>query len=423
MAIVHVLGVVASGLVSVAFASSLFFSLSPSASRGEVLRYVVISLIPMAALGPVLGPLLDRRMHDPRRFVAISNATRALCCVALALTLNTPGFFVAALALLVANKAFSVGRQALLPELVRDPSRLVSANAGLARLGAASGVAATALGVASTAAIGAQRTLLVATLVFALAGRQASRIHDVAVHHARPTAPGRATVDRRARVAAATFALVRGAIAVWALGLAFAMRRDEFAVAAFGLAAGAYSIGSLAGNVIAARLVRGRAEETLIAGTAAAATVAAVVAAVAPAAPAFALSGALLGFAGSSGRLAFESVLQATSAPGCRGRVYARLETGVQLAWAFGAAGVVAAGLGVEAIGVSVALLLGVATVIGSGRRIADGVGALATRAAAVAWVALARPRGSVAALVVVVPPDDGRSSTMVVPLSVLTDD
>ncbi|MFT3855194.1 MAG: hypothetical protein QM733_21035 [Ilumatobacteraceae bacterium] len=402
MALVHVLGVLASGFVSVAFASSLFFGLSTSASRGEVLRYVVISLIPMAALGPVLGPLLDRRVRDPRRLLEIANTARAGCCVILVLTLGTPGFYVTALALLVANKAFSVGRQAILPELVTDRSRLVGANAGLARLGAASGAAATALGVGLIAVFGVRKSLLVAAVVFLFAARQGRRIPAITTHHhLQPAAAGPARVAARAGAAAAAFALVRGAIAVWALGLAFAMRRDELALAAFGVAAGAYSLGSLAGNVTATRMARGRSEETVIATAAAAAAVAAALAALTPTAVALALSGALLGLAGSSGRLAFEAAVQATTAPGCRGRVYAKLETWVQLAWAGGAAGVVAAGLGASTISATVALLLAAATTLGVRGRFGAFVDALPRIRVGTPRLVLVRSGNAVAALLV----------------------
>ena len=382
LALVHVLGVVASGFVSVAFATSLFFSLSPSASQGEVLRYVLISLIPMAALGPLLGPLLDRCVGDPRRLVAFANTARAVCCIVLVVALGTPGFYVAALALLVANKAFSVGRQAILPELVTDRRRLVGANAGLARLGAASGALATALGVGLVGTIGARRTLMLAAVVFVVAARQSRRIPGMSAPRPLPLAGGSVSIDGGARAAAAAFAVVRGAIAVWALGLAFAMRRDELALAAFGAAAGAYALGSLAGNVTATRLARGRSEATAISIAAAAATGAAVLAALSPGAVLLAVSGALLGIAGASGRLAFESAVQATAAPGCRGRVYARLETWVQLSWAAGAAGVVALGLGAQTISATTAVLLGVATLLGARHRLAAARSTIALRTA-----------------------------------------
>jgi MFS family permease len=373
LALIHLLGVVASGFVSVALATSLFFNLSPSASRVEVLRYLVISLVPMAALGPVLGPLLDRRVRDARRLVTLSNWARAACCVALVLTVDTAAFYVAAFALLVANKAFSVGRQAVLPELVADRARLIGANAGLARVGAAAGVIATAVGVGLTATVGVRRTLLAAGVVFLLAARQSARLGrrtDGRPQAAAPTTREPVRVDRRARAAAASFSLVRGAVAVWALGIAFAVRRDEVATAVLGIAAGAYSLGSFTGNIAAARLARGRCEEGVIAAAAAVATVAAALAALAPGVVALALSGALLGLAASTGRLAFDAVLQATSAPACRGRIYARLETWVQLAWALGAAAVVTAGIGVQAISSSVAMLLALAAIVGGWRQL-----------------------------------------------------
>jgi hypothetical protein len=350
--------VIASGLVSAALASTMFFSLSPSASRAEVLRYVVIGLVPMSALGPLLGPLLDRRLGDAARLIAGSNGCRAACCIALAATLHTPAFFVLALALLVANKGYSVGRQAALPVLVGDGESLVGANAAMARLGAVAGIVATGAGVGLAALTGAHWILLAAAVIFAVAARRGAAIGTTPARPRRSTLPRRVRIDPRARAAGISYALVRAAVAVWALGMAFALRRADLGLAALGVLAAGYSAGSLVGNLSIGTLTRDRDEVHVIATAALGAAVAAGLAATTPTAVGLVVSAFVLGVASTGGRLAFDAVVQATSAPDGRGRTYARLETGVQLAWAAGAAAVVSARLGTQAISLTLVALL-----------------------------------------------------------------
>ena len=55
-----VLSGVADALVAVSLAGSLFFSLSPDASRQQVLLYLLINMAPFALLAPLVGPVIDR---------------------------------------------------------------------------------------------------------------------------------------------------------------------------------------------------------------------------------------------------------------------------------------------------------------------------------------------------------------------------
>ena len=90
--VAHILGVIAGGWVTVTLADSLFFNLDADASRVQVLRYLVITMLPVAVLARVLGPALDRVVRGPRWFGVCSNVLRAACCIGLALTLGTIGF-------------------------------------------------------------------------------------------------------------------------------------------------------------------------------------------------------------------------------------------------------------------------------------------------------------------------------------------
>ena len=95
----------ADALVAVSLAGSLFFSLSPEASREQVLLYLVINMAPFALLAPLIGPAIDRFRLGHRWIAAILFALRAACAAALAFTLLDLSLYFFALALLVAAKA------------------------------------------------------------------------------------------------------------------------------------------------------------------------------------------------------------------------------------------------------------------------------------------------------------------------------
>ncbi|MGH9270323.1 MAG: MFS transporter, partial [Ilumatobacteraceae bacterium] len=134
LAVAQVLSGGADALVAVSLAGSLFFSLSPEASQQQVLIYLLINMAPYIVLAPLIGPAIDRLQRGPGTIATALFGVRALCAIGLALSLLELGLYFFALALLIAAKAYGVVRQALMPGLVRDPARLVSANSRLARL-------------------------------------------------------------------------------------------------------------------------------------------------------------------------------------------------------------------------------------------------------------------------------------------------
>ena len=120
-----VLSGVADALVAVSLAGSLFFSLSPDASRQQVLLYLLINMAPFALLAPLVGPVIDRFRFGHRWIAAILFAVRVACAAALAFTLLDLALYFFALALLICGKAYGVVRQALVPELVDEADQLV----------------------------------------------------------------------------------------------------------------------------------------------------------------------------------------------------------------------------------------------------------------------------------------------------------
>ncbi|MCU0260891.1 MAG: hypothetical protein MUE78_07735, partial [Ilumatobacteraceae bacterium] len=56
--VAHALAAVGDALVTVSLAGSLFFNVSPDASRRQVLTYLLITMVPFAVLAPFIGPAI-----------------------------------------------------------------------------------------------------------------------------------------------------------------------------------------------------------------------------------------------------------------------------------------------------------------------------------------------------------------------------
>ncbi|MFF8813006.1 MFS transporter [Streptomyces pactum] len=132
-------------MVTIALASTVFFSVPTDEARGRVALYLAITMAPFAVLAPVVGPLLDRIPHGRRAAMATSMGSRAV----LALTMSTAvaggglELYPAALGVLVASKAYGVVRSAVVPRLLPPRFSLVKANSRVTLAGLlATGLAA-----------------------------------------------------------------------------------------------------------------------------------------------------------------------------------------------------------------------------------------------------------------------------------------
>ncbi|MFP8964295.1 MFS transporter [Streptomyces nanhaiensis] len=136
-------------MITVALASTIFFSVPTGEARGRVALYLAVTLAPFALLAPVIGPLLDRIPHGRRAAMAGSMLGRALLALSMAGAVATGSLelYPAALGVLVASKAYGVVRSAVVPRLLPHRISLVKANsrvtlAGLLATGAAAPVGA-----------------------------------------------------------------------------------------------------------------------------------------------------------------------------------------------------------------------------------------------------------------------------------------
>lgn len=334
----QVLAGVADALVAVSLAGSLFFNLSPDASRTQVLLYLAVTMIPFLVLAPLVGPFIDRFRSGHRLVAAAFYALRAVCALGLALTLFELTFYLFALALLVSSKASGVVRQALVPRLVDDPSHLVSANSALATVGT---VAAGVGGLTGSLLLAATGTgaapLVVAAAAFALASLVVLGLRPGQVTEAVPAAVEYAELHTPSVVVASTGLMaLRAGVGYFVFLLAFALRRDNEPAWVYGAAVAAYGVGAFLANFASPWLRRRITEERLMALALVVATGAATLGVIGINRRSLLVVAFAIGLASIMGRHAFDSLLQRAAPDALRGRAFARYETRFQLTWVAG---------------------------------------------------------------------------------------
>ncbi len=337
LATAHGLAAAGDAFVSVSLAGSLFFNVSPNASRQQVLLYLLITMAPLAVLAPLVGPAVDRFRRSQRFVAAGFFVSRGVFCLVLAVTLLQVAFYPIVLLLLIASKASGIVKQTLVQTLVDDPEELVSTNARLARFAsvtAAVGVAA-ATGVFATA--GAEWSLRAGAVLFALAG--------AAVLKARPRSTAPVTADDveyaethlpTVVVSSIGILAIRAAVGFFIFTLAFTLRRSSEPALVYGLAAAAYGAGAFLGHTAATTLRRWFGEEQLIGLSLALPAVFTTIGILGASVPLLIVTSGLVGLSTTLGRNAFDGLLQRRAPEALLGRAGARYETRFQLAWVFG---------------------------------------------------------------------------------------
>ncbi len=337
LAIAHALAAGGDAFVTVSLAGSLFFNVSPDASREQVLLYLVVTMSPLAVLAPLIGPTVDRFHRRPHLVVAACYALRALFCLVLATTLYQLSFFAVALALLIVGKATNIARQALVPALVDIPEHLVSSNARLARLASVTAGAAAGAATAVLNTSGAEWVLRCAAVVFVCASLVMTRARPRSITREIPADLEYAELHLPTVVVSSIgFMAIRAAVGFFVLATAFSLRRASEPAWFYGAVVVVYGAGGFLGNVIAPFLRRRFPEERLIAlGMVAPATLSLV--GVLGVARGLLLAIALvIGLSTTIGNHAFDSLLQQRAPAPLLGRAGARYETRFQLAWVFG---------------------------------------------------------------------------------------
>ncbi|MFF5857829.1 MFS transporter [Streptomyces sp. NPDC012751] len=349
-------------MVTVALASTVFFSVPTDEARGRVALYLAITMAPFTVLAPVVGPLLDRLPHGRRAAMAGAMLARALLALVIsgAVASGSLELYPAALGVLVASKAYGVVRSAVVPRLLPPRFSLVKANsrvtlAGLLATGAAAPVAA------GLHTVGDPWPLYGAFVIFA-AGTflsftlppvvDSAKGEDVALlaadeqqlrgaDRAQARRPGLRTVGPAVTHALGANAALRCLSGFLIFFLAFLLREHpltgQSAAVSLGIVGAAAGTGNALGTAVGAWL-RSRAPEVIIVTVVAVVLGAALVAGVFFGAFLVACLAAVAGFGQALAKLALDALIQRDVPELVRTSAFARSETLLQMAWVFGGA-------------------------------------------------------------------------------------
>jgi hypothetical protein len=324
--------------LTVSLAGSIFFTQPLGQSRTQVLLYLLLTIAPFAVVGPIIGPALDRSRAGRRTLMAIGCFGRALVCFLMVGNLDSVLLFPLAFVALILSKGHTVAKSALVPAVVKDEHALVEANS---RLSLVSVVASVIGGLPAAAAVwlfDPRVSLVVATGVFVLAGLLSLKIPSAGRPAPVETEEERLELTAPSIVFAGTaMAIMRGCVGFLTFQLAFILKGAGQKAWFFGVVLAASAVGGFIGVVVTPVLRRRLKEETILAGALVVPAIVALFAArdggrVGSIAIAF-----IVAVGASSGRIAFDSLLQRDGPEHLRGRAFARFETRFQLAWCAGA--------------------------------------------------------------------------------------
>ncbi|MFF3955464.1 MFS transporter [Streptomyces sp. NPDC001890] len=405
-------------MITVALASTVFFSVPTDEARGRVALYLAVTMAPFTLLAPVIGPLLDRLPHGRRAAMAGSMLARAVLAITMSGAVATGGLelYPAALGVLVCSKAYGVVRSAVVPRLLPPRFSLVKANsrvtlAGLLATGVAAPVGAGLQTVGpgwplyGACAIFLAGTVLAFTLppkVDSAKGERKAQLvppHGVAVSRSesgrgaggRPERARRRDRDRNGEkrpglrsVGPSVLNGLQANCAHRALSgfliffLAFLLRENplagQSAAVSLGIAGVAAGVGNASGTAVGSWL-RARAPEAIVVSMLALALGVAVLAALLFGTVMVAALSATAGFTLALSKLSLDAMIQRDVPEEVRSSAFARSETVLQMAWVIGG------GIGIAlplngVLGMSVAagiLALGAATsvrgLLGAARR------------------------------------------------------
>jgi hypothetical protein len=332
----HLFVAAGDALVTIALANSLFFDLDPNDARWKVFLYLALTMAPLALVAPFIGPVLDRSVGGRRWMIVGVNAARAVVCLVMINDLQGLLLFPEAFAVLAMGKAYAVSRSAVVPTVVRDDAELVEANSKLQMLsGLAVPLAAVPAGIAFAIG-GSEGVLALAVASYAAATLAALRIPATRV----ADAPASAEESAELRgvgvlLAASAMGLVRGIVGFLTFLLLFDLRDGEkWRIGAVLLLSGA---GALAGSALAPLLRRSFSEERMLIMLLSVGVAGGLTAAWIDGLAASMLLAAVVAVVSTSGRMAFDSLVQRDAPDANRGRSFATFELRFQLVWVVGA--------------------------------------------------------------------------------------
>ncbi|MFF7211282.1 MFS transporter [Streptomyces sp. NPDC008238] len=392
-------------LITVALASTIFFSVPTGEARGRVALYLLVTMAPFALLAPVVGPLLDRIPHGRRAAMAMSMLARAILAWTMAGVVATAGLelYPAALGVLVASKAYGVVRSAVVPRLLPVRTTLVKANSRVSLTGLLATALAAPIG-GLLHLIGPGVPLYGAFVVFVCgtllsfslphkvdsakgeARAELSAGEDVEPHRLgrqwREKRPGLRSVGGPVLHALQANAALRALSGFLTLFLAFLLREHPLGGLSGPVSLGLVAVAAGSGNAFGTALgswLRARGPERIIISALAAALAATCLAAAWYGVLTIAVVAAAAGIAQALGKLSLDALIQRDVPEEVRTSAFARSETALQLAWVIGGAiGIVLPLHGT--LGMAVGATLVALGVVFSVRGLATGARGRATR-------------------------------------------
>ncbi|ORT58798.1 MFS transporter [Streptomyces sp. CB03238] len=367
-------------MITVALASTVFFSVPTDEARGRVALYLAITMAPFTLLAPVIGPLLDRIPHGRRAAMAAAMGTRVVLAIALSGAVATGDLelYPAALGVLVASKAYGVVRSAVVPRLLPHGFSLVKANSRVTLAGLL------ATGIAAPAGVGLQQigpqwplygacvlfaggTFLALSMPHKVDSAKGERKAHMLTHGEQK--PSLRTVGPSVLHGLQANAAHRVLSGFLIFFLAFLLREHplsgQSAAVSLGIVGVAAGVGNACGTALGA-LLRSRAPELIVAAMVTLAMTAAIVAAVFFGGVAVAALGAVAGLSQALSKLSLDAMIQRDVPEVVRTSAFARSETLLQMSWVVGGAIGIALPLN-GALGMSVAagiLALGVVVTV-----------------------------------------------------------
>lgn len=339
-------------MITVALASTVFFSVPTDEARGRVALYLAVTMAPFILLAPVIGPLLDRIPHGRRAAMAGAMLTRALLALTMSGAVATGGLelYPAALGVLVASKAYGVVRSAVVPRLLPPGFSLVKANSRVTLAGLlATGIAAP-IGI-GLQQIGPQWPLYGACALFILGGYWAftmphkvdsakgeRKAHMLTHGEKKPSLRTVGPSVLHGLQANAAFRALSGFLIFF---LAFLLRghplAGQSAAVSLGIVGVAAGVGNALGTAVGAWL-KSRGPELIIATVQAVVLTAAITTAAFFGAGMVAVLGATAGLCQALAKLSLDALIQRDVPEEVRTSAFARSETLLQMAWVAGGA-------------------------------------------------------------------------------------
>ncbi|WWQ69034.1 MFS transporter [Streptomyces sp. Q6] len=350
-------------MITIALASTVFFSVPTDEARGRVALYLAITMAPFTLLAPVIGPLLDRLPHGRRAAMAGSMLARAFLALVLsgAVVSGSLQLYPAALGVLVASKAYGVVRSAVVPRLLPPGFSLVKANSRVTLAGLlATGVAAP-IG-AGLQAIGPRWPLFGAFTLYvtgmflsfsmphkvdsakgeskALLAADEEHLHGPA-RHERQRRPGLRTVGPAVTHALGANASLKCLSGFLIFFLAFLLREHPMTGQSAAVSLGIVGVAAGAGNALGTAVgawLKARAPEVIIVTVVAVVLGVAITSAIFFGALMTAFLAAVAGFAQALSKLSLDATIQRDVPEEVRTSAFARSETMLQVAWVVGGA-------------------------------------------------------------------------------------